>query len=89
MLDLVVSAVLLLTVVAFRRWSRNDVTAAHRLERRVLLGLCLTIALGAIALMVWCRVFWLDFILVALFLILHGPTEHALMPKESADAPSH
>ncbi|WP_343623796.1 CHASE2 domain-containing protein [Roseateles puraquae] len=88
-LDLVVSAVLLLTVVAFRRWSRNDVTAAHRLERRVLLGLCLTIALGAIALMVWCRVFWLDFILVALFLILHGPTEHALMPKESADAPSH
>jgi CHASE2 domain-containing sensor protein len=81
-LDLLLSGVLLLTVVVFRFASHDNTQAVQRLERRVLWGLCLAIATGGAALMVWFRVFWLDFILVAAFLILHRPTEHALMHKE-------
>lgn len=77
--DFVISFVLLMCVVVWR-WRASRGQMAHRVSefRVVAIGCAVVAALG-IGLIVAFRIFWLDFVLVAIFLLLHKPTEHALL----------
>lgn len=91
LVDFLVSFMLLATVVAWR-WmsSRGMLRDARVSESRVVAVGCGLVALGGVFLMVKYRVFWLDFILVAVFLVLHKPMEHALLGEHgNAHGQSH
>ena len=76
LLDLALPVAIMTVVIAVRRRSaRMSEARAHVLERRVILGAAVLVCTCAITLLVLWHIFWLDFVLVMLFLALHRHVE--------------
>jgi CHASE2 domain-containing sensor protein len=70
----------MLTVIFFRlRASAVDGASVPKLETKLLMWIGIFVAGIALGLAAFLDIFWPDFILVIVFLLLHKPTEHRLV----------
>lgn len=89
-LDLLIPALIMVGVLSSRHLLREQAASVKlQWESRIVQGFAVGIVLLSLFLTAYYRIFWLDFVLVLAFLLIHRRIEHALLHKLSPSEDGH